>query len=183
MAKEWYILHTYTGHERKVEQRVKAMLDADNITAVTDAVVPTEHYSEVQGGKKREKIRVFLPGYLLLEIDFERIDWQQLCNKLCALDSVTGFVGTKRGEHPVAISADEARQILQRVGEIKGSSPKEMQQTYTEGESVRIMEGPFESFTGNIDMIDLERGKLRVLVGIFGRTTSVEIGLMEVEKI
>ena len=183
MAKEWYILHTYTGHERKVEKRIQMLLDNNELDAVSDVVVPAEQFSEVRGGKKRSKVRVFLPGYILMEIDFDRQDWQKTCALLCGLDSVTGFVGTPRGARPTPIDTEEARHILHRVGEIKGGATQDVQHAFTEGESVRIMEGPFESFTGSIDLIDTEKGKLRVLVGIFGRVTPVEVGVMEVEKI
>lgn len=183
MAKQWYILHTYTGHERKVAGRLSAMIDAEGIVAILDIVVPAEQFTEIKAGKKRNRTRVFLPGYLLLEIDFHDDDWQDVCNQLYHIEGVTGFVGTARRSKPTPLNTEEVKGILQKVGEIKGGQTQHTRTTYTEGESVRIMGGPFESFTGTVEEIDDEKGKLRVLVGIFGRVTPVEVGILEVEKV
>lgn len=183
MAKEWFILHTYTGHERKVEGRINAQIDAHNISAISDIVVPAEQFTEIRDGKKRKKTHIFLPGYLLLEIDMRDEDWQEVCGQLYRIDGVTGFVGVQRGLRPLPITVEEVRGILRKVGEIKGGAASEDHARFAEGESVRITSGPFESFTGTIDDIDTEKGKLRVLVGIFGRITPVEVNSQEVERV
>lgn len=183
MAKGWYILHTYTGHERKVKGRIDAQIAAKNIFAVRDIIVPAEQFTEIRDGKKRKKTRIFLPGYLLIEIDMSDENWHEICDQLYKIEGVTGFVGVRRGAHPLPISTEEVRGVLRKVGEIKGGDSPEENYRFAEGESVRITGGPFESFTGTIDEIDIEKGKLRVLVGIFGRITPVEVNAQEVEKV
>lgn len=182
MAKEWYVLHTYTGHERKVKGRIDAQIAANNIAGIHDIVVPTEQFTEIRDGKKYNRTRVFLPGYLLLEIEMDDSNWQSVCSQLYMIEGVTGFVGVKRGMHPLPMSIEDVRGILRKVGEIKGGEELKGDNRFSEGESVRIIAGPFESFTGTIDEIDMEKGKLRVLVGIFGRNTPVEVSVQEVEK-
>lgn len=183
MAKEWFILHTYTGHERKVKKRIDAQIAADNIADIHDIVVPAEQFTEIRDGKKRQKTRIFLPGYLLLEIDMHDNNWQEVCDQLYRIEGVTSFVGVRRGSRPLPMTAEEARDILRKVGEIKGGDTNEGEARFAEGESVRIIGGPFESFTGTIDEIDGEKEKLRVLVGIFGRITPVEVNAQEVERV
>ena len=100
------------------------------------------------------------------------------------LNGVTGFVGSNPGMHPQPISTEEARAILQKVGEIEGDTHSSgLQQIYTVGETVRIIDGPFESFTGNVEEVNLEKSRIRVMVGIFGRATPVEINFLQAEKI
>ena len=184
MAKEWFILHTYTGHERKVQGRIHAQIDAKHISDILDIVVPAEQFTEIRDGKKRKRTRIFLPGYLLLEIDMNNDNWHRVCDQMYAIEGVSGFVGVARGSRPLPITAEEVRGILRKVGEISGGETQQDDHfSFAEGESVRIIGGPFESFTGTIDEIDAEKGKLRVLVGIFGRTTPVEVNVQEVEKV
>jgi transcriptional antiterminator NusG len=99
------------------------------------------------------------------------------------VNGVTGFVGTSRNQKPQPISAEEARSILQKTGEIKTEKALKPKQTFSIGEQVRIIDGPFDSFTGNVEEVNAEKGKLRVMVGIFGRSTPVEVDLLQVEKI
>jgi transcriptional antiterminator NusG len=116
-------------------------------------------------------------------MDLPDSNWKQICSTIRQIPGVTGFVGFNRNQKPQAISADEAREVLQRAGEIKSEKVLKPKQTFTEGETVRITEGPFDSFTGTIEEINLEKGKLRVMVGIFGRSTPVELDFLQVEKI
>ena len=182
MAKEWFILHTYTGHERKVEGRIRVQIDAQMIVGIRDIIVPAEQYTEIKNGKKKTKTRIFLPGYLLLEIDMSDQNWQEICSSLYSIEGITGFVGVTRADRPIPMKREEIIGILRQVGEIKGGDTHDPHYSFAEGESVRITEGPFESFTGVVDGIDVEKGKLRVMVGIFGRMTAVEVNVQGVEK-
>ena len=183
-TKQWYVLHTYTGHERKVAGRIETQFNVDSEgSIISNVVVPSEKINKVRDGKKSTVTHIFLQGYLLLEMQLDDDNWQDICGMLTKIEGVTGFAGAQYGKKPHHISKEEASSILQRVGLIKGSPKVERQESYMEGETVRILEGPFESFTGNIDEIDTERGKLRVSVGIFGRTTPVEVDILEIERV
>lgn len=184
MAKGWYVLHTYSGHENKVEKFIRKLADeAPFDEVITDIKVPSEEVVEVKDGKRKVLNKKFLPGYILLEMDLPDFGWKSICSQIRKIQGVTGFVGSMGGSKPQPISADEARQILQRTGEIKSDKVVKPKQTFSVGEAVRIVEGPFDSFTGTIEEVNTEKGKLRVSVGIFGRSTPVEVGFLQVEKI
>lgn len=184
MAKGWYVVHTYSGYENKVEKHIKKLIENDAFAeSVIDVKVPSEEVVEVKDGKKRTVNRKFLPGYILLEMDLPDIGWKSVCSEVRKIQGVTGFVGSTGGARPQPISSEEARTILQKAGEIKADKPISASQEYTIGESVRIVEGPFDTFTGSVEEINLEKGKLRVMVGIFGRSTPVEVDFTQVEKI
>ena len=125
----------------------------------------------------------FLPGYVLVEMDLPDLGWKGVCSEIRRVAGVTGFVGTMRTQKPQPISAEEARSILQKAGEIKSDRTLKPKLTFSEGESVRIIDGPFNTFSGNIEEVNMEKGKLRVMVGIFGRATPVELDFYQVEKI
>lgn len=184
MAREWYILHTYSGYENKIEKLIRTYME-DPVFAETvlDIKVPTEEVSEVKNGKKKIVTRKFLPGYVLLEMDLEKHDWKEPCSKIKRIEGVSGFVGSMGNQKPNPISSDEAKSILQKAGEIKADKHAKMKQTFEVGESVKIIGGAFDTFTGKIDEVNLEKGKLRVMVGIFGRSTPVELDFTQVEKI
>ena len=184
MAKGWYVVHTYSGYENKVEKYIRKFIENDTFNdAVSDVKVPSEEVVEVKEGKKRVTTRKFLPGYILLEMDLPDDGWKAVCSQVRKIQGVTGFVGSSRGIKPQPISAEEARSILQKAGEIKSEKQMAAKQTFAVGESVRIVEGPFDTFTGNVEEINLEKGKLRVMVGIFGRATPVEVDFNQVETI
>ena len=151
--------------------------------ALTDVKVPAEQVVEVKDGKKKVSTKKFLPGYILLEMDLPDLGWKGVSSRIRKINGVTGFVGSGAGNKPQPISAQEAREILQKSGEIKGEKSLKPKQSFTAGEQVRIVEGPFDSFTGTVEEVNVEKGKLRVTVGIFGRSTPVEVGFLQVEKI
>ena len=184
MAREWYILHTYSGYENKIERLIRTYME-DPVFAETvlDIKVPTEEVTEVKNGKKKTVTRKFLPGYVLLEMDLEKHDWKEPCSKIKRIEGVSGFVGSMGNQKPNPISSDEAKSILQKAGEIKADKHAKMKQTFEVGESVKIIGGPFDTFSGKIEEVNLEKGKLRVMVGIFGRSTPVELDFTQVEKI
>lgn len=182
MAKGWYVVHAYSGHENKVKKqldRLKEMFPEN----VFDVKVPSEEVVEVRDGKRRVTSKKFLPGYVLVEMDLPERGWKEVCSEIRKVNGVTGFVGVARGQKPQPISPDEARAILAKAGEIKSDKALKPKLSFSEGESVRIIEGPFSSFSGNIEEVNLEKGKLRVMVGIFGRATPVELDFYQVEKI
>lgn len=184
MARGWYVLHTYSGYENKIERTIRTMNESGELEdALHDVKVPSEQVVEVKDGKKRVTTKKFLPGYILLEMDLPDIGWKRVCSTIRRINGVTGFVGSSTGQKPQPISQEEARSILQKTGEIKGERVLKPKQSFTVGESVRIVEGPFDSFTGKVEEVNVEKGKLRVMVGIFGRSTPVEVDFLQVEKV
>jgi transcriptional antiterminator NusG len=184
MATGWYVLHTYSGYENKIEKTIRMMAESGDLNkeVVKDVKVPSEEVVEVKDGKKRTLTKKFLPGYILVEMDLPDLEWKATCSKIKKIQGVTGFVGTPADRKPNPLTGDEARSILQKSGEIKGERPVRARQSFAAGEQVKIIDGPFESFTGTIETVNQEKNKLKVMVGIFGRSTAVEVDLLQVEK-
>jgi transcriptional antiterminator NusG len=174
---KWYIIHTYSGFERKVkeslESRVRAYPELEH--RIGRVLIPTESVTEVRGGKKYTSERMFYPGYVLVEMDMDDNVW----HVVKGTPRVTGFVGT--GQQPTPLSEDEVNQIVYRVRDSK-EKPK-LKVKFEKNESVRISEGPFASFTGVVDEVNEDRETLKVMVTIFGRSTPVELGFGQVEKV
>lgn len=184
MAKAWYVLHVFSGYEQKIEKQIRIMVEDEGMEdTVLDIKVPSEQVVEVKNGKKKVTNKKFLPGYVLLEMDLPLHGWKAVCSKIRRIQGVTGFVGGDSNVKPVPISSEEARSILQKAGEIKGDNALRPKQSYQIGETIKIIEGPFETFTGTVEDINLEKSKLKVMVGIFGRATPVELDFLQVEKI
>ncbi len=173
---KWYVLHTQTG----VENRVKASLENRAINAglqdkIHQVLIPTEKVSEVKEGKKRISERKFFPGYILVQMELTDDSWYLVKNT----QGITGFVGS--GKTPIPLAEDDVKKIMQQQEE-KTSKPKPKVE-FTSGESVRVKEGAFANFNGTIEEINPNRGKLKVMVAIFGRSTPVELEYWQVEKI
>lgn len=184
MAKSWYVLHTYSGYENKIERTLRMKMDEGVFgEAIVDIKVPSEQVVEVKDGKKRVTNKKFLPGYILLEMDLPDLGWKAVVSEIRKINGVTGFVGSAPGAKPHPISAEEARAILQKTGEIKGDRGLRPKENFVVGEMVRIVDGPFTTFTGAVEEVNLEKSRLRVTVGIFGRSTPVELDFLQVEKI
>ncbi len=185
MAKGWYILHTYSGYEAKIERTIRSLIENNELSSdvVTDVKVPVEDVVEIKDGKKKYITKKFLPGYIMVEMDLPDIGWKSTCAEIRKIQGVTGFVGTSSNVRPRPISSDEAKALLQKAGEIKGDKAPRLKQTFSVGEQVKIIEGPFASFTGTIEEVNLDKSKLKVMVGIFGRATPVEVDLLQVEKV
>ncbi|HHU89213.1 MAG: transcription termination/antitermination protein NusG [Sphaerochaetaceae bacterium] len=185
MAKGWYVVHTYSGYENKIEKIIRKMMESDNEfnDVVLDVKVPTEEVVEVKDGVKKTVKRKIFPSYILVQMDLPEFQWEFFCSQVKRIQGVTGFVGSLDGRKPTPLSNEELKRILQKTGEIKSEKVIRPKQTFSEGEHVKIIEGPFESFTGTIEEVNLEKGRLRVLVGIFGRSTPVEVDFLQVEKI
>jgi len=183
VAKGWYVLHTFTGYENKIEKYIRIMMDDGTLgEVVSDIKVPSEEVTEVRNGKKRTVSKKFLPGYILVEMDLPDRGWKPVCSAIRKIQGVTGFVGTGMNAKPQPITPDEAKAILQKTGAIKAERRTMAKQDFVIGEEVRIIEGPFESFKGTIEVVNQEKGKLRVMVGIFGRATPVEVNFTQVDR-
>jgi len=174
---KWYIIHTYSGFERKVKESIEARLRADERLAgkIGGVLIPTESVTEVRGGKKYTSERMFYPGYVLVEMDMDDNVW----HVVKSTPRVTGFVGT--GQQPTPLSEEEVQQIVYRVADSR-EKPK-LKVKFEKNESVRISEGPFASFTGVVDEVNEDRETLKVMVTIFGRSTPVELEFGQVEKV
>ena len=172
----WYILHAYSGFERKVRESIESRIEAFGLRdKVGRVMIPTEPVTEIVNGKKRTVDRVFLPGYVLVEMELDNNLWHVLKDT----PKVTGFLGT--GDKPVALSEEEVSSILFR-SETAKDKPR-MKIKFEKNEQVRITDGPFANFNGVVDEINEDRETMKVMVTIFGRSTPVELEFSKVEKI
>ncbi|HEY9125847.1 MAG TPA: transcription termination/antitermination protein NusG [Acidobacteriaceae bacterium] len=172
----WYILHAYSGFERKVKESLESRIQAFGLTSkISQIVIPTEPVTETVNGKKRTVERVFLPGYVLIEMELDNQIWHIIKET----PRVTGFLGT--GDKPVALSHEEIASLLNRQEDTKEKPRQKIK--FEKNESVRITDGPFANFNGVVDEINEDRSTLKVMVTIFGRSTPVELEFGKVEKI
>ena len=173
---KWYIIHSYSGFERKVKESLESRVQAFGLQEkIGKVLIPTESVTEVRGGKKYTSERMFYPGYVLVEMDMNDHVW----HVVKSTPRVTGFVGT--GQQPTPLSDEEVQHIVYRVDESR-DKPK-LKVKFEKNESVRITEGPFASFTGIVDDVNEDRETLKVMVTIFGRSTPVELEFNQVEKV
>ena len=172
---KWYIIHAYSGFERKVRESLESRIQAFGLqNRIGRIMIPTEPVTELRNGKKYTIERVFLPGYVLVEIELDNDLWHVIKNT----PRVTGFLGT--GDNPVALSEQEVSSILFRSESAKDKPS--MKVKFEKGEQVRINEGPFANFNGTVDDVNEDRQTLKVMVSIFGRSTPVEIEFAKVDK-
>jgi transcriptional antiterminator NusG len=172
---KWYIIHSYSGFERKVKESLESRVHAFGLEEkIGRVLIPTEAVTEVRGGKKYTVERMFYPGYVLVEMDMDDHVW----HVVKSTPRVTGFVGT--GQQPTPLSEEEVQQIVYKSGESK-EKPK-LKVKFEKNETVRITEGPFATFTGIVDDVNDDRETLKVMVTIFGRSTPVELEFKQVEK-
>ena len=175
MVKEWYVVHTYSGFENKVKLSVAEQFrNAGLESKLGDIVVPIEQVVEVKGGRKRTSSRKFFPGYILIQMDCDENTWYLVKNTA----KVTGFLG---GTSPTPLTQAEIENVTKQI---RGEAEKPKRKVeFEKGENIRVVDGPFVNFTGVIDEVHPDRGKLKVLVSIFGRTTPVELEMLQVEKV
>ena len=173
--RKWFIIHTYSGFENKVKESLQTRSEAFGFAdKIGQILIPTEEVVELRNGKKVTSRRLVYPGYVLVEMEMNDELWHAVKNT----PRVTGFVGG--GNAPVPLSADEVNQILYRqASSAERPRPK---MTFEKNDSVRIVDGPFANFSGKVDEVNAERGTLRVMVTIFGRSTPVELEFLQVEK-
>ncbi len=172
----WYVIHTYSGYERKVQQSLEERIRTLELgDEVAELLIPTEDIVEMKAGKKVVTAKKFFPGYILIRMQMNDGMWHVVKNT----PRVTGFVGS--GRHPIPLQQHEVDKIVNRMEE-SVEAPKPKFQFHT-GESVRIIDGPFTNFTGKVDEVDARRSTLKVMVSIFGRNTPVELDFFQVEKV
>ena len=173
-AAKWYIIHTYAGHENKVARSLKQRADAMGFAdRIFDIIVPTRNTIKVSQGKKETVKEKIFPGYVLVKMLLDDETWFMVRST----QGVTSFIGA--GNKPTPISEDEVKAIQKFI---KMEEPL-YKVSFTVGEAVKIVDGPFTDFLGTIDFIDEKAGKLRILVSIFGRETPVELDFLQVKKI
>ncbi|OGX09101.1 MAG: transcription termination/antitermination factor NusG [Omnitrophica WOR_2 bacterium GWF2_38_59] len=176
MEKKWYVVHTQTGSEEKAKAGLENRMATTALKDyVQEIVVPTEQVSEIRGGKKRITARKFFPGYIIINMEMNKESWYLVKST----PGITGFIGP--GRKPTPISIDEVNAILRRTEDTETKpTPKT---SFEVGESIRIAQGPFANFNGIVMELYPDRGKLKVSVSIFGRSTLVELEYWQVEKL
>ena len=176
MNHKWYVIHTLTGQEDKVKASIDNKMQEELFKdKVFQILIPTEQVSEVKDGKKRISQRKFFPGYVLVEMDLDDDLWYVIRN----IPGVTGFIGTKT--KPIPLQDSEVKHIIKQTEERKEKpTPKVI---FEKGDSVKIIEGPFINFSGTGEEVNPDKGKVKVMVSIFGRATPVEMEYWQVEKL
>jgi transcription termination/antitermination protein NusG len=173
-GKNWYVIHTYSGYEERtkanLENRIEFMGVKDKIFQV---VVPTENEIEIKGGERRTVARKMLPGYVLVQMKIDEESWYVVRNT----PGVTGFVAS--GSRPIPLDEEEVDGILNRMNT---AAPK-VKIGFSKGDNIRIADGPFAEFIGTVSEINLEKGKVKVMVSFFGRETPIELDLSQVQTI
>jgi len=174
--KNWYVIHTYSGFEQKVKTSLEEQFErSSSKEALGEIIIPVEDVVEVRKGKKKISSRKFFPGYILINVEMSQDIWYMIKNTA----KVTGFLGG--GGKPVPLSEEEVKTVKgQMSGETSGPKPKF---SFEKGESVRVIDGPFVNFNGTVDEVNQGKGKVRIMVSIFGRATPVELEFPQVEAV
>ena len=174
MSKKWYGIHTYSGFENKVRLSLLERIKNQGLEEeFSEVLIPSETVVELKKGEKKTSTRKFFPGYILVNMELNDETW----HVVKATSKVTGFVG---GNNPVAIPDEEVLKITRRIEE--GAEKPRPKVLFEVGETVRVIDGPFLNFSGVVEDVKPDKGKLRVMVSIFGRSTPVELEFMQVEK-
>ena len=180
MAKEWYVIHTFSGHENKVqlalEKQIKNLSLQDEIFQVK---IPTIEVPEVKDGKKKVKSKKFFPGYVLIEMEMNDKTW----SIVKSIPGVTNFVGAYGFTKPKALSKDEVNSLFDQMGEQKAKEKVSISMNFSVGEHVKVIDGPFNNFSGVVEEVYPDKGRLRLKVEIFGRGTPVELDFIQVGKL
>jgi transcriptional antiterminator NusG len=180
-GRRWYVIHTYSGYENKVKKNLEHRVETMDVRdAIFQVVIPTEDEIEIRDGQRKTVSRKLYPGYVLVEM-IELHEGDEISNKAWYVvrntPGVTGFVGS--GTKPVPLDEDEVKKILRSM---RAEEPR-VKVGFQVGQTVRIIDGPFEDFSGPVDDINLEKGKVKVLVSFFGRETPVELDFLQVERL
>lgn len=177
MAKRWYIVHTYSGYENKVKEALDERVKSHGLEEYFGQImVPMEKVVEMVKGQRRESARKFFPGYILVEMEMNDQSWHLVKSTA----KVTGFLGGNETQ-PTPISEEEAKRIQAQMAE--GAKQPKPKYSFREGDEVRVIDGPFNNFNGTVEEVHADKGKLRVLISIFGRATPVELEFVQVSKI
>ena len=182
MNKQWFILHALSGHELKVKRNIESRIDQEEMRdRISDILIPSEKVSEVKQGKKKETTRKFFPGYILVSISLYDDNGQVIPESWSFIQNTPGVIGFLGGEKPSALSDEEVNSIVNQIEEKKEVvAPKVM---FEPNETIKVTDGPFMNFSGIIEEVDPERGKLKISVSIFGRTAPVELEYWQVERV
>ncbi len=178
MAKKWYVVHTYSGFENKVRKSLEERIRQNNLQErFGEVLIPMEVVQEMVKGEKKTSKRKFFPGYVLVNMEMDLQTW----HLVKGTPKVTGFVGNAKTPDQVpAVSDNEVLRLTTQISE--GSLKPKPKVQFEEGDQVRVIDGPFSNFNGTVEEVKPDKGKLRVLVSIFGRATPVELDFMQVEK-
>jgi transcriptional antiterminator NusG len=172
---KWYVVHTYSGFEHKAMKSLQERAKLEGMEEfLGEVLVPSEEVIELMGGTKRRSKKKFFPGYMFVQMELNDRTWHLINDT----PKVTGFVGDSR--NPMPLKEREVRRLTQQV--VDGATPSAPRITYAEGETVRVIDGPFASFNGTVEEVKDDKRKLKVLVSIFGRSTPVELDFGQVEK-
>jgi len=175
MAKQWYVVHTYSGYEQKAKQALLERIKTNQMEELFDEVlVPAETVVEIRKGQKKETTRKFFPSYILVKMELTDVTWHLVKET----SRVTGFVGNSA--NPPAIPEEEVLRITKKIDE--GQMKPKLKYTFEKGDSVRVIDGPFNTFNGIVEEVNPEKGRLKVLVSIFGRATPVDLEFTQVER-
>jgi transcriptional antiterminator NusG len=173
--KKWYVVHTYSGFENKAKKSLEERIRQYHLEAsFGEILIPMENVVEMVKGEKRASRRKFFPGYILVQMDLNDQSWHLVKNT----PKITGFVGN--ATNPPAVSEAEIARLTTQLSE--GALKPKPKVEFQEGESVRVIDGPFSNFNGTVEEVNPDKGRVRVLVSIFGRATPVELDFMQVEK-
>jgi transcriptional antiterminator NusG len=176
--KKWYVLRAIGGKEKKVKEYIESEISHLNLQEyITQVLIPTEKIYQIRNGKKVSKERSYLPGYVLIEA----VLVGEIAHILKNVPNVIGFLGAERGGDPVPMRQSEVNRILGKVDELS-ETDEELNVPFFVGEAVKVVDGPFNSFSGVIEEVNNEKKKLKVIVKIFGRKTPLELSFMQVEK-
>ncbi len=179
MSAKWYALRTVSGQEKKAKQYIESEIDRLNLHALVDQVlIPTEKVFEMRNGKKRVRERNFMPGYMLVNAELNA----EVISTFKDVPGVIGFVGAGKGSNPEPLRESEVNRILGTVDEMKDRG-EVMDNPFIIGESVKVMDGPFNGFDAVVEEVDEERKRLKVSVKIFGRSTPLELKFLQVERL
>ena len=177
--KKWYVIRSVTGQETKVKQYIMTELTRVGLDKqVEDILVPTEKVIQIRQGKKVQKEKTYFPGYIMIKADISG----EILHIIRSITSVLGFLGETKGGEPIPLRKTEVNRMLGKVDEL-AISGEQISIPFNIGESVKVIDGPFNGFTGSIDNVNEEKRKLEVMVKIFGRKTPLELSYMQVEKI
>jgi transcriptional antiterminator NusG len=169
----WYVLHTYSGYENKVKKTIESKVEARDLgERVFEIVVPTQEEIEIRQGQRHNVLKKVFPGYVLVRMVLDEETWYELRNT----PGVTGFVSSQN--KPVQLTDDEAQNVLKGMT----AEPPKVKMQFAVGDTVRIIDGPFADFRGEIDELNNEKGKIKVLVSFFGRETPVELDFLQAER-
>ena len=178
IAKKWYVVRAVSGKEKKVKEYLELEIARMKLTDyVNQVLIPTEKVFKIQNGKKVNKEKAFLPCYLLIEADLVG----EVSHVIKSIPNVIGFLGTEKGGAPVPMRMAEVNRILGKVDELS-ITEEELKIPFVVGESVKVIDGPFNNFSGVVDEINEDKKKLKVMVKIFGRKNLLELNYMQVEK-